>query len=145
MSACLSQNGPDNLTIDRAKRLLALDTGKVWQRTQRSIDGDDSELGDCELNQFYSFISSVEADTAYLVGGAFNCTPSAPDTLGRWSWAALGDIQEQFSDSLELTNSSGAISYRVIRELTSNNLEWQYLENEQEVREKFLWIPDPQF
>lgn len=142
--ACISKKGPDLLTTDRAIRLLALDTGKVWLRTAIKVDGDNIDLLDCELQNRFSFTFVNDADTvAFYIGANTTCTQLSTDTLNRWSWEVLGNIREEFLDGLELTDDAGETLTRRITELTSDNLSWEFNEGDSEIEESFKWQREP--
>lgn len=142
LSACLSNNGPEGFNITQATTLLALDTGKIWQRVSRRIDGDLVELDDCQLNNYYSFDIVNDSDTLLYIGGTTACDQMNADTLQRWGWRVLGNVREEFTDSLELTDENGIVTYRIIREINANNLEWEYSENNQDILETLFWNRD---
>ncbi len=142
LNACISKNDPDLLSTDRVKRLLALDTGKVWLRTAMSVNGDDVDLLDCELQNLYSFDFIDDSDTVFYIGANTNCSQLTADTLNRWSWQVIANIREEFLDSLELIDASGNITVRKITELTSNNLSWEFIEGDGEISESFVWRKD---
>ncbi len=141
--ACLSKKGPDILSTDRAIRLLALDTGKLWVRTAIKVDGEQIDLLDCELQNRYSFNFIEDADTAFYIGANSDCTQLSADTLNRWSWKVLGNIKEEFLDSLELKDGAGEILTRRITDLTSDNLSWEFIEEASEIWESFKWQKEP--
>lgn len=142
-SSCIGKKSPEVLNTSRVERLLGLDTGKVWVRTALRINGDNSDLLDCELQNFY-WLSFDDADTAFYVGAPINCAQVKTDTLNKWSLKIVSNVREEFLDSLEFTDESGVATFRKIRELTSNNLQWEYIEESNEIRETLVWLKNPQ-
>lgn len=140
--SCISQNGPDELRVDYVKRLLALDTGKIWIQTSVRINGDNVPLSDCPIQNYYYFSSTLNTDTLFYVGSDTICNSLKQDTLSRFHWQVLGNLRGQFSDSVAFVNESGDAEYRAVRAVTANKLDWEYEIGEVLYREEFAWFKE---
>lgn len=139
MASCLGENEPEQLSISRAKRLIALDTGKIWVRTALSINDEMQPLQDCEFQNHYSFRLIEDSDTLFYIGADSLCSALERDTLQFLSWQVLGNLQEIFSDSLMFSDSLQNESFRIIEHLTSESMTWSFESNDSTFQESFSW------
>jgi len=139
LGSCISKDGPDSLSADRVKRLLSLDTGKVWITKRVRVDGDEVPLSDCKFQNYFSFSSTLTADTLFYIGSDTICSTLLQDTLSNYHWSVVGDVKDIFSDSIVFTDVSGNKNFRTVKSITSNTIEWEYVLNNALYREEYVW------
>jgi len=138
--SCISQNEPVEFSTNDVKRLLALDTGKIWMMTALQINGDKLPLNDCEFKNYYYFSSTLNTDTLFYAGSDTICNTLKQDTLARFHWQVMGNLRGQFSDSIKFTDESGETAFRTVKRVTAKIIDWEYEVNEALYREEFAWF-----
>lgn len=100
--------GPVDFRTFQIDQLLTEGDIKIWDLTERSINGEQQVLTECELDDFLQFdrniLTESDSNTLFMLAGELACTDTVPAYL-RGEWLAVeGEtpgLAEPVADTLE--------------------------------------------
>lgn len=139
LCGCLAQDEMVDFPAGQLSRLLASDSAKSWQLTNRLVD-DQSVIQDCEQDDILVFqTSNMLLDTAMVafLTGPILCPGQSDSIMFEGSWEVIDTTNAQ-AVRLVIDGDTSLLSIDFI---TSQILRSSYIQAGKFIREEFISVP----